>query len=184
VGAVILDLELLKPFRVAAVASDWLERAGAPGTVWLEYAYSKHHPVLQYLPMKLAEWIGENMQEELGFPDREDPRKWSVSELNNILHRHVVSDRNCCALHTFGRLEWESRSELYRGVMRARCYPFNIPGRRFHNMNVQVYWATVIPYLSHTHPWFMAQLYAMLAGRCADCAPVSFRLGRPLCRAS
>jgi hypothetical protein len=45
------------------------------------------------------------------------------------------------ALHTFGFLEWES--ELYRGVMRAGCCPFNLPGRWFHNMNVQVYWATV-----------------------------------------
>jgi hypothetical protein len=107
-GAISLDLELLKPLRVAAVASDWLERAGAPDTVWLEYAYRKLHPMLQYLPTKLAEWIGENMQEELGFSDREDPRKWSVSELNNILRRHVVSDRNGCALHTFGCLEWES----------------------------------------------------------------------------
>jgi hypothetical protein len=92
-GAISLDLELLKPLRVAAVASDWLERAGAPDTVWLEYAYSKYHPVLQYLPTKLAEWIGENMQEELGFPDREDQHKWSVSELNNILCRHVCGER-------------------------------------------------------------------------------------------
>ena len=26
--------------------------------------------MLQYLPTKLAEWIGENMQDELGFPDK------------------------------------------------------------------------------------------------------------------
>ena len=30
--------------------------------VWLEYAYSKHHPVLQWLPTKIAEWIANNMQ--------------------------------------------------------------------------------------------------------------------------
>ena len=30
------------------------------------------------------------MQDELGFPDKKDPRKWSVSELNNILRTHVV----------------------------------------------------------------------------------------------
>ena len=45
--------------------------------------------MLQYLPTKLAEWIGENMQDELGFPDKKDPRKWSVSELNDILSTHV-----------------------------------------------------------------------------------------------
>ena len=43
--------------------------------------------MLQYLPTKLAEWIGENMQDELGFPDKKDPRKWSVSKLNDILRR-------------------------------------------------------------------------------------------------
>ena len=59
--------------RVSAVASERIERSGAPDSVWLEYAYRKHHPVLQYLPTKLAEWIGENMQDELGFPDKQDP---------------------------------------------------------------------------------------------------------------
>jgi len=37
---------------------------------------------------------------------------------------------------TFGCVEWES--ELYRGVMRARCYPWNMPKHRFHKMNPQV----------------------------------------------
>ena len=95
--------------------------------------------MLQYLPTKLAatEWIGKNMQDELGFPDKKDPRKWSVSELNDILRTHVVCDRNCCSLQTFGCLEWES--ELYGVIMRARCYPFKMQGNRFHNMNPQVY---------------------------------------------
>jgi hypothetical protein len=130
----------LKPFRVAGAASDFgsakvcLEHA--PDKVWLEYAYRKSHPVLQFLPTKLAEWIGENMQDELGFPDKRDPNKWSVSELNDILRKHLVRDRKSCSLRTFGCVEWES--ELYRGIMRARCYPFNLPGHRFHNMNIQV----------------------------------------------
>ena len=120
--------------------SERIELSGPPDSVWLEYAYRKHHPVLEYLPTKLAEWIGENMQDELGFPDKQDPDKWGVSELNNILQKHVVPDRNGCALHTFGCLEWES--ELYRGIMRARCYPFKMPKRRFHNMNPQVHHST------------------------------------------
>ena len=49
----------------------------------------------------------------------------------------MVPNRNGCALHTFGCLEWES--ELCRGVMLARCYPFNMPKRRFHNMKPQLY---------------------------------------------
>ena len=73
--------------------------------MWVEYAYRKQHPVLHYLPTKLAKWIGENLKEELGFLDREGPNKCSVSVLNDILRRHVVRDRNGCALHTF---EWES----------------------------------------------------------------------------
>ena len=51
-----------------------------------------------------------------------DPKRgWTQAELNGILQRHVVRDRNGCTLTTFGCVEWES--ELYRGVMRARCYP-------------------------------------------------------------
>ena len=67
------------------MAQEAIERAAPADRVWLEYAYRKHHPVLQYLPTKLAEWIGENMQDEFGFPDKKDPNKWSVSELNDIL---------------------------------------------------------------------------------------------------
>ena len=72
-----------------------IDRSGAPDRVWLRYASHKLHQVLQYLPTQLAEWIGENMQDGLGFLDKqpEDPAKWSVSELNlnDILHRHVTS---------------------------------------------------------------------------------------------
>ena len=68
----------------------------SPGHYVVECAYHKHHPVLQYLQTKLAEWIGENMQEDLGFHDREDPNKRIVSELNDILLRHVERDRNGC----------------------------------------------------------------------------------------
>jgi hypothetical protein len=54
--------------------------------------------------------------------------------------------------------------EMHRGVMRASCYPFNMPGgRQFHNVKVQVYWATVLPLFSHTCPWFM---YAMIEASC------------------
>ena len=83
------------------------------------------------------------MQEELGLPDREDPAKWSVSELNAILRRHVAHDRNGCALHTFVCIEWES--ELCRGVMRACSYLFNMPTHRFHSMGIQVYCTRFIP---------------------------------------
>ena len=91
------------------------------------------------MPTKLAERTGENTRDELGFPDKKDPKKWrlwSVSEVNNILRTHVVCDKNGCLLQTSGCLEWES--ELYRGIMSARCYPFKMQGHRFHNMDAQV----------------------------------------------
>jgi hypothetical protein len=55
------------------------------------------------------------------------------AELNHILTAHVVDG----AVTTFGCVEWES--QLFRGVMRARCYPFNLPKRRFHSFNPQVH---------------------------------------------
>ena len=113
-----------------------LTSSGNPDLVELEYAYSKHHQCLQWLPTKLAEYIGENLHDELGFPDKLDTAKWSVAELNSILHTHVVCGRDGCALHKFGCLEWES--ELYWGIVRARCYPFDMRGHRFHGTTRQV----------------------------------------------
>ena len=55
-------------------------------------------------------------------PDKAEPRRgWTPAELNSILQIHIVRNRDGCALITFGCVEWES--ELYRGVVRARCYP-------------------------------------------------------------
>ena len=154
-GSVSLDLDLLKPHSVSAAATadtPLLTRSDNQGPVELEYAYRKHHPCLQWLPTKLAEYIGENLQDELGFPDKLDATKWSVAELNSILQTHVVCGRDCCALHTFGCLEWES--ELYRGVMRARCYPFNMRGHRFHGLKRQV----------HSKPIAIQHLYSIYLG--------------------
>ena len=94
-----LDLDLLKPWRVSADAAARDDNASPPvrhmsqqqpSQVWLKYAYRKHHPALQWLPTKLAEWIANNMQDELGFPDKADPRRgWTPGELNSILQNHV-----------------------------------------------------------------------------------------------
>ncbi len=77
-------------------------------------AYRQHHPLLQYLPQKLAEWLANNMSEELNLPDPGD--EWSSEALNNILVRCLVSNRRGDNLHTFQCVEFES--DLYRGVMR------------------------------------------------------------------
>jgi hypothetical protein len=65
----------------------------------------------------LGKWIGENLQEELGFPDKEDKRAqpgtgWTPAEFNSILHDHIVAGD----LITFGCVEWQS--QLFLGVMR------------------------------------------------------------------
>ncbi len=103
--------------------------------------YRTAHPVLRWLPTKLAEWIGdsEKLQDELGIPNKADQRAepgcgWTPAELNHILQAHVVDG----ALSTFERVEWES--DLCKGVMSARCYPFDVPKHTgsFHGMNPEV----------------------------------------------
>jgi hypothetical protein len=73
----------------------------------LKYIYRSSHPVLRWLPTKLAEWIGENLQEVLGFPDKGNVRAgpgsgWTAADLNHILQAHVVDG----TLTTFGCVEW------------------------------------------------------------------------------
>ena len=125
-GCVRLDINLLKPSRIKFRDQDLAPKLALPvghcsssSPDWLEYIYRSSHPVLRWLPTKLAEWIGENLQEPLGFPDKGDVRadsgsEWTAAELNHILHAHVVDG----TLTTFGCVEWES--EQFRGVMRAR----------------------------------------------------------------
>jgi hypothetical protein len=100
---------------------------------WLEYKYWTAHPVLCWLPTKLAKWIGENLQDLLGFPDTTDQRAesdtgWTPAELNHILTAHIMD----CVL----TVEWES--QLFRGVICERCYAFNLPKKHFHSFNPQV----------------------------------------------
>ena len=91
--------------------------------------------MLQWLPSKLAEWTAENLQTELGFPDKA-AGKWSVQELNAILQENLVQDKNGNSLECFGCVRWES--DLYRGFMRAHCYPFKLPELRFYEQNPHV----------------------------------------------
>ncbi len=79
-----------------------------------------------------AEWIRENLQEELGFPDKADKRVqprigWAPEKLNNVLQNHLVNS----VLTTFGCVEWES--DLFR------CYPFDMTKRRFHYFSQKVF---------------------------------------------
>ena len=98
------------------------------------YAYPQHHPLLQFLPLKLAEWLAKNMSDELNLPDSDD--EWSSAALNNILIHCLVSNRRGDNLHTFQCVEFES--DLYRGVMQAQCFPFNMETHLFYGRNVKV----------------------------------------------
>ncbi len=139
-GCVHLDINLLKPSKIEFVqepAPTLTMPDGFSPPKWLEYVYRTAHPALRWLPTKLAEWIGENMQDELGFADKADKRAqpgtgWTPAELNHILQDHVVHGE----LTTFGCVEWQS--QMFRGTMRARCYPFNMPKRHFHGFNPKV----------------------------------------------
>ncbi len=117
-----LDINLLKPSRIEYAQDSaptlTLRDRQAPSPNQLEYVYRTAHPTLCWLLTKLAEWMRENLQEELGFPDKADKLAepgtgWTTVKLNNILQNHVVNR----VLTSFGCAEWES--DLFRGVMCA-----------------------------------------------------------------
>ncbi len=76
------------------------------------------------------------LPDKAGFPDKADQRAqpgtgWTPAVLNSILHDHVVAGE----LTTFGCVKWQS--QLFQGVMRASCYPFDMPKKRFHGFNLR-----------------------------------------------
>ncbi len=58
-GCVRLDINLLKPSRLE-LQDQVLTPNMAFSPESLEYVYRTGHPVLRWLPTKLAEWISEN----------------------------------------------------------------------------------------------------------------------------
>jgi hypothetical protein len=96
----------------------------------------KSHPIVRWLPSKLAEWIGENYGQQLQIPPKRN-LEWTAGELNAILENNLVPSHNGKGqLRTFGCIQWEC--ELYSGRPKARCYPFNMKGHRFRGKNCQV----------------------------------------------
>ena len=114
-----------------------------------EYAFRRSHPLLQFLPQKLSEWIAKNLADELDLPPKTGPGDdWSSEDLNRILLRCFVADKKGNNLHTFNSLEFES--DLYRGVMRARCFPFDMEDQRFHGKNINVFQYTYYIYVIYS----------------------------------
>ena len=56
----------------------------APAKEYVTYPYRTAHPVLRWLPTKLAEWIGSNLGEELKIPEKQGDL-WRAAELNSSL---------------------------------------------------------------------------------------------------
>ena len=103
---------------------------------WLEYPFRKSHPIIRWLPSKLAAWISESYGQELQISAKRD-MEWMAGELNAILENNLVpSQGGKGQLRTFGCIQWEC--ELYSGRPKARCYPFNMKGHRFRGKNRQV----------------------------------------------
>lgn len=134
-----LDINLLKAERHAAVPVDGqglllCDDDAAPE--WVTYKFRTAHPILRWLPSKLAEWIADNLSAELRIPAKKEA-KWTVGELNQILASNLVPNGDGGHLRTFATLQWEC--ELYNGRPKARCYPFDLDGHRFRGKNPQVY---------------------------------------------
>jgi hypothetical protein len=74
----------------------------------VEYVYLHSHPILKFLPQKLAEWIANNYAEELNVPPRLDQSKpWSTATLNRIRQTCIVSDLCRINIHTFQTVEFK-----------------------------------------------------------------------------
>jgi hypothetical protein len=139
-----IDIHLLKPasFRPEPEwNSSAADRNGVlhdevldPEPAWLSYEYRTAHPVLCWLPTKMAEWIGANLSAELLIPEKQGD-KWTAAELNSILINNVVHGQHG-HLRTFGGIKWEC--DLFNGRPKARCYPFNIDSHRLRDTNPQV----------------------------------------------
>ena len=104
-------MHLLKPARLDVlpeqpdvVCADDDQLAGQG---WIEYPFCKSHPIIRWLPSKLAAWIGENFGQELQIPPKRDV-EWTAGELNAILENNLVpSHGGKGQLRTFGCIEWE-----------------------------------------------------------------------------
>ena len=54
----------------------------APGLPAIEYVYRQMHPLLQFLPQKLAEWIDKNVGDKLNLPARAgSDADWSIRKV-------------------------------------------------------------------------------------------------------
>ncbi len=101
---------------------------------WLEYKYRIVHPFLRWLPTKLAEWIGKNLQDRLGFPDKAGTG-WTPEELNHILS---ITDCPCCGWCFDYIWLCGMGVSAVQSCDVCKMYPFNLLKKSFHSFNPQV----------------------------------------------
>ncbi len=68
------------------------------------YVFLTAHSILRWLPSKLAEWLAENMLEELVIPAKEGAQS-TVPHLNSILANNLVPNWNGGHLRMFTTLQ-------------------------------------------------------------------------------
>ena len=139
-GTVGLDLDLLKQFRVLAVASQWQDWTLRSAWCCVALKCISHWQAPPGAPVSTNQtsWVDRrNYSRRAWCSWQTGPNKWSVPKLKDILHRHFSE---CGAYYINGRvlcpfrcLEWES--EIYRVVMQSCFYPFNMPKHHYHHMN-------------------------------------------------
>jgi len=92
-GKECLDVHLLKPARLDVLPEQTdvvcADDGQLAGQLWLEYPFRNYHPIIRWLPTKLAAWIGENFGQELQIPPKRDV-EWTAGELNTILENNLV----------------------------------------------------------------------------------------------
>ena len=92
-GKEVLDIHLLKAAAHEAVAHPRLGLVPCTDDTrpeWVTCPYRNAHPILRWLPSKLAEWLSENLAEELAIPAKRGD-KWTVEELNTVLENNLVA---------------------------------------------------------------------------------------------
>ncbi len=150
-----LDIMLLKQqhFSVSGQAAKQA-RQHPP----VEYVYRRSHPLLQFLPQKLAEWIAKNYAAELNVPPRTDPsRPWSTATLNLILQTCIVSDsRNQHSHLPVSRVRVRSVSRGYaRQVLPIQHGTPSISGKKCQGKYIYMVYVLYLACIYWSYSWYI-----------------------------
>ena len=93
-----IDIHLLKPNKFCSESMEQhlpeenlvYDEDLDPSEEYVTYPYRIAHPILRYLPMKLAQYLGDNFRKELHIPKKKDKVQWSTGELNDILLHNLL----------------------------------------------------------------------------------------------